>query len=272
MAFLSSFKASSVLRAVSRYLLFVLFLAPGRMAVFIRNGLIALLLLMLVALPATAGEIDPDLIGTWKLQWVGPAIYWQVRADGRYRSFGVGARPNEHWGSMTAYQGQFTSNSPFGEDGGSYSVNGEVLTTTGKLGTGSWEAVWRPGGQGSTSDCTLIDSAPVESALGTYVRGRSFPSRCVFSSTIAGSGEVSIGIRTPDALPAFKHFETAHRLKKDKIIDISGVGDRAFIEGHTITVLKGPLIFKVSIILHPAAPDTDTADLIKLAQAVAQRL
>lgn len=232
-------------------------------------------LLALLAAPAAA-EVDPAMVGTWQLRWPGPAIYWQIRADGRYRSFGTGARPNEHWGRMTAAKGRFASHWRGGEDGGTYGVNGTVLSTSGKLGSGSWTRLWGPGGGSgrSQSDCPLIDAAVVERALGSPVRGRAMPTGCDFRAILAGAGEVRIHVRRPTDYPAAMWFERDRRCL-DKLtsacvaIEVGGVGDRAFLRGQSITVLKGTAIIKIQRKLSPAPDEGDTADLILLGKAAA---
>jgi hypothetical protein len=194
-------------------------------------------------------------------------MYWQVRADGHYRLFGVGARPNEHWGVMTAGQGRFSSKSSFGADGGPYSISGDVWTATGKLGSGSWSKVWTAGGNGSSGTCPLVDPALVESILGTYFKVRRRGEGCEFNSTIAGSGELTIAVTRPQGF-APKSFDTARRLGSGVKIDVPNVGDRAFVNGPTIKILKGGVIIIISLALHPAPADSDMAGLIKLGQAV----
>ncbi|WP_337876841.1 hypothetical protein [Elioraea sp.] len=216
------------------------------------------------------------MVGTWKLQWIGPDIYWQIRADGHYRSFGTGARPNEHWGRMTAAAGRFSSRWRGGEDGGSYSVDGAVLSTTGKLGRGSWTRLWQPGHGGqSQSNCPLVEAAVVEEAIGSPVRGRAMPTGCDFHATLAGAGEVRINVLRPTDYPAAMWFERDRRClqrltSKCVAIEVGGIGDRAFLRGQSITVLKGNTIYRIQRKLSPAPDDDDTVDLVQLGKAVAR--
>ena len=94
---------------------------------------------------ATTAPVDPALVGTWKLAQPGLNMYWQIRADGSYRYFGVNARPFEHWGTMQASGGRWSSRWAGGTDGGSYTLSGNSWAETGNVGTGNWTRVWKPG-------------------------------------------------------------------------------------------------------------------------------
>ena len=131
-------------------------------------------------------KVEPALVGMWKLAQPGFSIFWHVRADGSYRYFGVNARPFEHWGTMEASGGHWSSRWKGGLDGGSYTLSGDSWVETGKAGTGNWLRVWKPGDDGSQVQCPLIDVAEVALLFGNAVHGRAGSTNCSLTSSGVG--------------------------------------------------------------------------------------
>jgi hypothetical protein len=140
-------------------------------------------------------HFHPDhLVGMWKLAWIGPDIFWQVRGDGVYRLVGTGARPNEHWGRIQASNGKWSSEWEKGADGGNYQLSGNSWTATGALGTGTWVRTW-PVAQPAASVCPYIDGAAVEQLFAGAPRFRMIGNSCEFNATRVGfADEVSVDV------------------------------------------------------------------------------
>jgi hypothetical protein len=178
--------------------------------------LVAALLLGAAAVPAAA-QVDPALVGMWQLQWAGPQMLWQVRADGVYRLIGTGARPNEHWGRMDAANGQWSSRWERGADRGTYRLNDSTWQVTGSLGTGTWTRVW-PGKTASSSSCPHIDVAIVETHFASAVTSRMIGASCDFRATNPGaSDELSITVEAATSADTMrlKRADCANGSNKD---------------------------------------------------------
>jgi hypothetical protein len=232
-----------------------------------------LLLILAVAASraATTAPVDPALVGTWKLAQPGLSMIWQIRADGSYRYFGVNARPFEHWGTMEASGGRWSSRWAGGTDGGSYTLTGNTWVETGKVGTGTWSRVWRPGDGGSLVQCPLIDIALVEALVGNAVKGRVGPTNCALTSSGIGySDGVTVTI-IDNAAARFANVRS-NRFKEGNVADVPSVGDAAFIDGDSVHILKGNRYAVVTAQLYPADPNAVTdAALITLGRSVAAR-
>lgn len=103
------------------------------------------------------------------------------------------------------------------------------------------------------------------------MRGRAKPIGRDFNPTIAGAGKLAIGIVWSQGF-AQESFDSLRRLGSGNRIDVPGVGEPAFVNGQSISMLKGSIIIKIGRRLHPVAPDSDTADFLRRGQAMAQRL
>lgn len=225
-----------------------------------------------VAAAQGSTKLDPALVGMWKLAMPGMRIFWQVRGDGSYRYFGVNARPFEHWGTMEASAGRWSSRWAGGVDGGSYTVNGNTWQETGKAGTGNWQRVWKPGDGGSQGQCPLIDAAEVEVLVGSATRVRASATGCELTASGVGYSEgVKISI-VENAAARFANVRKQHGAMRP-VIDIPGIGTAAFLDGDSAHILKGGRYAIVTANLYPADPNSvSDAALTRLARSVASRL
>jgi hypothetical protein len=233
---------------------------------------IVVVILLAVAVVPAAADVDPSLVGMWKLQWPGPEILWQVRADGAYRSVGVGARPLETWGRMQAANGKWSSERPGGTDGGTYAVSGNIWTVNATLGKGTWERVW-PAGAKSDNFCPdTIDVAAVEALFAGTVRGRMVQRSCEYeASRIGFSDKVSIENVVNNPMTdvfRLKRADCELGTSKDRLVRcIKDVGDTAFFYQGRLNVYAGNRRIVVSLSTYPADPARNDADAIALARA-----
>lgn len=219
---------------------------------------------------ATA-KVDPALVGTWKLALPGIKMYWQIRADGMYRYFGVSARPLEHWGRMEASGGRWATQWAGGQDGGSYTLSGNTWQQTGKAGTGNWQRVWKPGDGGSQIVCPLIDVAEVETLFGNATRGRVDAKGCTLTSSGVGYAD-GLWISVIDN--ASQRFVNVRKQtgKMRPIVDVPGLGNAAFIDGDELHILKGNRYAVIGVGMYPDHPDAvSNATLIRFGRIVAGR-
>jgi hypothetical protein len=237
--------------------------------------LVALAAIGFPPLPAVA-QVDPALVGMWQLQWVGPQILWQVRADGVYRLVGVGARPNEHWGRMQAANGQWSSQREGGGDRGTYQLNGAAWTVTGSLGPGTWTRVW-PGPPPSASACPHFDVALVEAHFASAVSFRMIGNTCEFSATKPGVVDgLSIAVEPADSTDTLrlKRADCANGTNKDPNLRcVRDVGEAAFFySSGTLHAYRGNRKVVIDLDTHPANPNLSDADAIAFARAALRRL
>jgi hypothetical protein len=218
---------------------------------------------------AANAEVDPLLVGRWKLDLPGLDIYWQVRADGSYRYFGNNARPFEHWGTIEASAGHWSTQWAGGKDGGTYTVDDDSWQSSGNAGIGNWRRVWKPGAGGSQGTCPLIDIAEAEQFFASAARVRGDANRCHFEVTGVGwSDGISIDL-VSSASDRFwivrKNAATAGHL----IVDVPGLADSAYIDGDTLYILKGGRYAVLNAGLYPEHPDAVSNEaLIKLGRSV----
>jgi hypothetical protein len=227
------------------------------------------------ALPA-AGEVDPNLVGMWKLQWMTGEIHWQVRADGVYRLIGVGARPHEHWGRMQASNGRWSSEWERGIDGGVYELRGANWVVTGAHGTGTWQRVW-PGSAASPATCPHIDAASVERLFGSTLEVRMVGDRCDFSAARVGAyDEMSITAETVTPMSdglRLKRSDCENGTNKDRDVRcVAGLGDAALFLRQTLHFYKGNRLISLTIEMKPEdVPELHDADSIALARNALSR-
>jgi hypothetical protein len=225
----------------------------------------------LVALPATA-QVDPTLVGMWQLQWAGPEMLWQVRADGTYRLIGTGARPNEHWGRMQATNGTWSSQWERGGDKGTYSLSGNAWTVTGSLGPGVWQRVWPSQSGGAT--CPHIDIAVVEQLFGGPVKGRMTGVTCELNAGRVGVVDaVSIEKEVPrtDTM-RLKRADCATGANRDPGVRcIAGLGDVAFVENDVLYIYRQNTRIRISLSTYPTNAAINDADEIALGRSVLSR-
>jgi hypothetical protein len=223
----------------------------------------------------TTPQIDPSLVGMWQLQWLGPQILWQVRADGTYRLMGVGARPNEHWGRMQAAGGRWASEWERGKDSGGYSIQGNNWTVAGALGTGTWIRIWPSAQAVSNASCPYIDVAAVERQFASAVTSRMIQNDCEFSATKVGITDglvVSSEIVDPnqDGL-RLKRADCASGTNKDPGVRcLQGVGETAFFRYGRLYAYQGNRQISIGLGTFPkndAVNDTDSIALAKIVLA-----
>lgn len=109
--------------------------------------LVSLVLSLIVAPSARAGDLDPDTVGRWQLTVPGGSWILEIHVDGTY-AFHSEANDNapSHSGRFFASGGVWALQSSTGiTDGGSYTFQGhDTFVATGHLGTGNWQ---RAGGE-----------------------------------------------------------------------------------------------------------------------------
>jgi len=94
-----------------------------------------------VAPQPAAGPVDPMALGKWTMKMGASTCYWDLKGDGRYSAWCVGAQPGAHSGTVTVGNGRWTLNATTTNwiDGGSYQFpNPDTFIVTGRLGTGAW--------------------------------------------------------------------------------------------------------------------------------------
>lgn len=225
--------------------------------------------------------IDPALVGTWKLEYAGSAIFWVVRPDGTYRLHGPGARPRQ-FGRMEGSKGRWSIRSDAWADEGTYDLaDAKTWIVTGKLGTGTWKQVWKPA-EGSPSAvsgsgaCRLVTPAEVARVLYSPAPGQQdSPAKaegCRFRSILSSLDEVTITTR-----PNVSSFFQNHRKSRNSAADVPGVGDQAFAEltaGSALVLqfLKAGTWVTLQLRLQPSAMIEDIPYLAELGRAIAGRL
>ncbi|MFZ2508066.1 MAG: hypothetical protein WAW79_06320 [Steroidobacteraceae bacterium] len=227
---------------------------------------------LLTQAAAAGPKVDPALLGMWKQAQPGLSMYWHIREDGSYRYFGVNARPFEHWGTMEASGGQWSSRWAGGEDGGTYTVSGDSWVETGKAGTGNWIRVWKPGDGGSDVQCPLIDLAEVELQVGAAVHGRAAPTTCTLTASGVGYTDSIIIHVMNDAIERFFNVRKGALLAKRPIVNVPGIGNGAYIDGNEIHILKSTRYAVLRADLYPADSVAVTnAALIRLGRSLSRQ-
>jgi hypothetical protein len=231
------------------------------------------LVLLLAAQAASAQQVDTNLVGMWQLQWLGPQMLWQVRADGTYRLIGVGARPNEHWGRMQASGGKWASEWERGKDGGSYQLQGSNWTVTGALGTGTWARIWPSAQVASRASCPYIDVAVVERLFASAVSGRMIQTTCELSAIKPGITDgVSIDSelidRNQDTLRIFRGNCANGTNTDPKIRCVPGLGETAFFMYGKLYAYQGNRRISIALGTYPENNAVKDADSITLAKVV----
>ena len=224
-----------------------------------------------LAAAEVAGQVDPALVGTWKLAQPGLTMYWQIRADGMYRYFGTSARPFEHWGTIDIGAGRWATQWVGGKDGGRYTLTGDVWMPTGNTGTSTWQRQWKPGDGGSSSSCPLIDVSEVERLFGSAVQGRGDATRCDIRASGVGFSDAVNILLVDNAAQRYINVRKQHGAMRP-VVDVPGLGNAAFIDGDSVTILKGNRYVVVTAGMHPEHPDAVSNEaLIQLGRSVATR-
>lgn len=231
---------------------------------------------------AGADAIDPAVVGTWKLEFPGSAIYWAVREDGVYRLHGPGANPKQA-GKITAAAGQWSIQAPVWADAGTYKFDGAVTwLVTGRFGTGTWKRVWSPansvaGPPAGVGKCALLSLDEAARGVRAPVTAGSdprVPDGCVFKSQLSDFDRITI-----TQIPARRQAWMLTRSRPSPLrLDIPGVAEDAYAEPqgeHMVAhVLKGATQVAIRLTLVPPAEPgaLDLPALAALAQAVDRRL
>ena len=229
-----------------------------------------------------AGALDAAVVGTWKLELPGSAIYWAVREDGVYRLHGPGANPRQV-GKITATAGQWSIQAPIWADAGTYKLNGtDTWQVTGRLGTGTWKRVWAPsksaaGPPAGAGRCALLSLDEAARALrGPATAGADprEPNGCLFKSQLSDFDRIAI-----TQIPARRQaWMTTRKQPSPLRLDIPGVAEDAYAESqgeHMVAhLLKGATQVAIRLTLVPPAEPgaLDLPALTALAQAVDRRL
>ena len=214
------------------------------------NAMKRLLLALVLTLAAQSAsaqaptvQVDPSLVGMWQLQWAGPQMLWQVRADGVPPDGRRGAAERA-WGRMQASGGKWSSAYERGKDAGSYQLQGNNWSVTGWLGTGVWQRIWPSPQAVSTATCPHIDVAAVESHLASALKGRMVQNTCELSATRVGIPDgVSV---TSEIMNQNKYYQSrerdacANRTNADPNLRcVTGLGDVAFFRQGTLHIYQG---------------------------------
>lgn len=249
------------------------------MAAFPRLALASVLALAPVA---SSAPIDPALVGTWKLEYAGPAVFWVVRQDGTYRVHGPGAKPRQ-FGRMEGADGRWSVKSDVWADQGTYKLaDAKTWMVTGRFGTGAWKQVWKPqpGAAGSVTGngaCRLAAPAEIARVLYSPAAAREDdPSKgqgCRFRALFSTLDEVSIITR--ENVSDF--FQNVRKSAGSRGMDVPGVGDQAFTQttaggALTLQFLKGTTWVTLELRLQPYTMIEDLPYLAELGRAVAARL
>jgi hypothetical protein len=228
-----------------------------------------------------ADAVDRALVGTWKLEWPGSALYWVVRADGVYRMHGPGANPRQ-LGRLDAQGGRFSMASAVWMDSGTYRASGSTLSITGKLGPGTWKRVWAPGQESATPGgpgaCALVSPDDIARMLGGPATGgpdkRAGDNGCLFRSTLDNLDSVRIMVSSNQG----QFFQNRRKTMTTAAIDVPGIGDQAYAKAGGIdsidelAILRGDTWVTVSASLTPAMTRADLTALTTLARAIDRRL
>lgn len=248
-----------------------------------RIRLTVLLAMSLLVANYAAAEpaIDAALVGTWKLEWPRPDLFWTVRPDGVYRMHGPGANPRQ-LGRLDAKQGRFSMKSLTWMDSGTYRLSGpDALVITGQLGPGTWKRVWSPGMKGpdkppGPGSCRLLTESDVARFLGAPVTAtldtRGNPT-CVYKSMLSPSDSVSVS-----AFPSRRQawFNT-RKMPNPRMTTVPGVGEDTYVEyagagGLELNILNGPDQFRVRFKLTPDTSAEDVPAALELARAAGRHL
>ena len=80
-------------------------------------------------------------MGRWTMKVNGSTWFWELKPNGTYSSWSVGAQPGSHSGTVAVADGHWSMNATTMTwvDGGTYQfINPDTFVVTGRLGTGAW--------------------------------------------------------------------------------------------------------------------------------------
>lgn len=241
----------------------------------------ALALTSTAPLPAS-DAMDPALVGTWKLEYAGPAIFWVVRPDGTYRLHGPGAKPRQ-FGRMEGSKGRWSVKSDVWADEGTYKIaDAKTWIVTGKFGTGTWKQMWKPAvgspkAVSGSGACRLVTPAEVARVLYSPAPGQqdnpTDAEGCRFRALFSTLDELSITTRPNVG----NFFQNLRKSRAKSAMDVPGVGDQAFTElmaGSALSLqfLKRGTWVSLQLRLQPNAMIEDLPYLAELGRAIAGRL
>jgi Caspase domain len=91
--------------------------------------------------PQPAAKVEPTAVGHWTMRVGASTWFWDVKANGTYSSWSVGAQPGSHSGTVTVADGHWSlkATTTNWADSGTYQfINPDTFVVTGRLGTGAW--------------------------------------------------------------------------------------------------------------------------------------
>lgn len=241
-----------------------------------------------------ADGVDPRLVGTWKLNYLGPPAFWVIREDGVYRIHGPHTPGSAHRGKIQATNGKWSIHSPKWQDSGTYELKDEnTLVSVGKLGPGTWELVWtagtaETGRPAPTPACGLLSLSEVARVLEAPVAGgkrQGGPDEgCRYTSSLDDQERVTLWMSHGSTIN-----ETYKRERKgaQSAIDLSGVGRAAYATISRNGILQIQVLgkegfdesrmanmgtrFQLTLKLLPKATEEDLPSLANLAKLAFDR-
>lgn len=90
---------------------------------------------------ASRPPVEPTAVGRWTMKVNGSTWFWELKPNGTYSSWSVGAQPGSHSGTVAVADGHWSMNATTMTwvDGGTYQfINPDTFVVTGRLGTGAW--------------------------------------------------------------------------------------------------------------------------------------
>ena len=252
-----------------------------------------IVLLMCAACNLALADVDAELVGTWRLDYPGPPIYWVVGKNDNYRLHGPQTAASSHRGAFQAAKGKWSLNSPQWQDEGTYTITGNTWTAVGKLGPGTWKRVAttsadQPNPPSGTSACSLLTPNEAASVLDAPASKGSQQGAahegCRYASTLNNQERLSIFMRHG------KTSQDAFKTERDRAsspIDIPGVGLEAYATVASNGVLQMDILgkeswdasrnanmatrFELRLKLVPAATRADIPALEPIARKIVER-
>ena len=184
---------------------------------------------------------------------------------------------------MEGSKGRWSVYSEVWTDEGTYRMpDTKTWVVTGKLGTGTWKRMWKPGeaspkerpGSGA---CRLVTAAEVARVLSSPAPGQqghpAGAEACSFRGVFNPLDEVTITTRPNGG----NFFQNLRKSRAGSARDVPGVGDQAFAEltaGNSLSLqfLKGGTWVALHLRLQPFAAMPDLPYLAELGRAAAARL
>ena len=231
------------------------------------------------------GQVDPALVGTWRLQGGVADVFWVVRLNGDYRLHGPGVRPAQR-GRFTSDGRTWSVRAPGWQDAGRYQLLDEsTWVVTSPIGTGTWTRIWSPkqpqqdarGDWGvcdwlKPSEVAIVLAAPVKAPEGIRAANtdtREATGGCRFESQFGGERvelEVDSTVNKRDDMLAL-----ARRTAKSPIA-VPGLGEEAYatVDGPLVKVRGKSRIITLTLLITASSAE-DLPALIELASIAYSR-